>query len=163
MRALWTHQQRGVVLLAVLVFVLISTLGASSLIQMHQTQTQRDKEEQLLFVGDQYRRAIASYYNTIPTGGARSLPKSLEDLVNDDRFPTPLHHLRRMYPDPMTGQADWQLIREGAGIRGIGSQSKETTLKKSGFSKEDKLFEAMDLYSDWKFVIPPQVNGSMTR
>ena len=148
-----THQQRGVVLLMVLVFVLITTLGASTLVQMHQTQTQRDKEEQLLFVGDQFRRAIASYYNTFPPGTARSLPKSLDVLVNDDRFPTPIHHLRRIYPDPMTGKADWQLIREGTGIGGIRSRSDHATMKKQGFGKEYKEFEEKGIYSDWKFAI----------
>ncbi len=158
MHAPRTQQQRGVVLLAVLIFVLVTTLGASSLVQMHQTQTQRDKEEQLLFVGDQYRRAIASYYNTIPPGAARSLPKALEDLVTDDRFPTPLHHLRRMYPDPMTGQADWQLVREGAGIVGIRSLSSRATLKKSGFSKDYTHFEEKAFYSDWTFAINPRIH-----
>lgn len=137
----------------VLVFVLITTLGASTLVQMHHTQTQRDKEEQLLFVGDQFRRAIASYYNTIPPRTARSLPKSLDDLVDDDRFPTPIHHLRRIYPDPMTGRADWQLVREGSGIVGIRSQSNHATIKKQGFGKDYKQFEEKGIYSDWKFAI----------
>lgn len=156
MRATPTHRQRGVVLLTVLVFVLIATLGASSLIQMHQTQTQRDKEEQLLFVGDQFRRAIASYYNTIPPGTGRSLPNSLDDLVNDDRFPTSIHHLRRMYPDPMTGKTDWQLVREGTGIVGIRSRSNRATIKKQGFSKDYTQFEGKDSYSDWTFAISPR-------
>lgn len=153
MRTAPTHRQRGVVLLTVLVFVLIATLGASSLIQMHQTQTQRDKEEQLLFVGDQFRRAIASYYNAIPPGTGRSLPNSLDDLVNDDRFPTPIHHLRRMYPDPMTGKTDWQPVREGTGIVGIRSRSNNATIKKQGFSKDYRHFEGKDSYSDWTFAI----------
>lgn len=153
MRTAPTHRQRGVVLLTVLVFVLIATLGASSLIQMHQTQTQRDKEEQLLFVGDQFRRAIASYYNTIPPGTGRSLPNSLDDLVNDDRFPSPIHHLRRMYPDPMTGKTDWQPVREGIGIVGVRSRSNHATIKKQGFSKDYRQFEGKDSYSDWTFAI----------
>lgn len=153
MRAPPSQKQRGVVLLTVLVFVLVTTLGANSLVQMHQTQAQRDREEQLLFVGDQYRRALASYYNTIPPGSSRSLPQSLEDLVNDHRFPKPMHHLRRLYPDPMTGQTDWQLVREGSGIIGISSRSNQPTLKKKGFSKEYKSFEGKNSYAEWKFTL----------
>ncbi len=120
---------------------------------MHQTQSRRDREEQLLFVGDQYRRAIASYYNTMPPGGSRSLPKSLEDLVSDQRFPTPIQHLRRIYLDPMTGHADWQLVRDARGIMGVKSNSSQSTLKKSGFEETYKKFEGLDLYSDWVFSI----------
>jgi Tfp pilus assembly protein PilX len=46
-------QQHGLVLLAILLFILIATLAAGSMVQLYQTQTQREKEEQLLFVGDQ--------------------------------------------------------------------------------------------------------------
>ncbi|MBV8403130.1 MAG: type II secretion system protein, partial [Gammaproteobacteria bacterium] len=66
---------------------------------------QRDKEAQLLWVGHAYRDAIASYY---VHGG--QFPQSLEQLLQDDRSPVPLRHLRQLYPDPMTGAADWTLI-----------------------------------------------------
>lgn len=153
MHARSNSHQHGVVLLTVMVFMLVTTLGASSLIQMYQTQMQREREEQLLFVGDQYRKAIASYYNTIPPGGARGLPQSLEALVNDQRFPKPRQHLRRIYPDPMTGQADWQLMRESGGIVGVKSQSGHPTLKKKGFGKGYLHLEDKELYSDWSFSI----------
>jgi type II secretory pathway pseudopilin PulG len=105
------RKQNGVVLLSILLFVLMTTMAAGAMVQMYQTQTQREKEEQLLFVGDQYRQAIASYYNTIPPGSARTLPSSLDALLSDERLPTPVQHLRRMYEDPMTGTKDWDLFR----------------------------------------------------
>jgi type II secretory pathway pseudopilin PulG len=153
MRRAMPSQQRGVVLLVVLIFILVTTLGTSTLVQMHQTQTRRDKEEQLLFVGDQFRRAIVLYYNTFPPGAQRALPKSLEDLVDDQRFPTPLHHLRRLYVDPMTRQADWQVVRAGGGIIGVRSRSVESTIKKAGFAKDYAMFEGRATYSDWVFAI----------
>lgn len=140
-------------LLAVLLFVLVSTLGAGSLFQMHQTQSKRDREEQLLFVGDQYRRALVSYYNTIPPGGTHSLPQSLDDLLNDQRFPTPLQHLRRKYPDPTTGKVDWELVRVNGRIAGVKSSSNQPTLKKAGFGKDYKQFEGSSHYTDWVFAI----------
>ena len=136
-----TRPQQGLVLLAVLVFILVSTLAASS----------REKEQQLLFVGAQFRRAIASYYNTIPPGGARAYPQSLEALLNDHRFPKPIQHLRRLYVDPMTGQADWQLIREEGGVVGVKSQSTQRTIKKKGFPKGYEYLEDKETYSDWTF------------
>jgi type II secretory pathway pseudopilin PulG len=143
--------QKGLVLLTVLVFILVTTMAASSLMVVYKTQLQREKEQQLLFAGAQFRKAIASYYNTIPPGGARSLPQSLEALVADNRFPKPIQHLRRIYVDPMTGVADWQLIRENGGIVGVKSQSNQPTIKKKGFPKGYEHFEDKALYSDWTF------------
>lgn len=142
---------RGAVLLMVLVFVLGTTLVAGSLVQSYQNETRREREEQLLFVGDQYRRAIASYANTVAPGGARSLPQSLDDLVEDNRFPTPRRHLRRLYPDPMTGQADWVLLRSGPGIFGIHSRSDQEPLKQVGFPERYQVFERKPRYTDWVF------------
>lgn len=146
-------RQRGVVLLAVLVFILLTTLAASSLVVAHVTQVQREREEQLLFIGAQYRSAIGSYYNTIPPGGGRSLPQTLDMLLNDHRFAKPIPHLRRLYPDPITGQADWQLVMENGGIVGIRSRSGKTTLKKTNFAKGLEKFEGKDVYSEWVFSI----------
>lgn len=147
------QDQRGIVLFTVLVFILLSTLAASSLVVVHTTQMQRDKEEQLLFAGDAIRRAIASYYNTLPPGGARSMPPSLEALLADQRFPKPVHHLRRLYTDPMTGRADWQVVRDARGIVGVRSQSDQSPVKKKGFANGYEHFEDRERYSDWIFSI----------
>lgn len=149
------HQQQGAVLLIVLLFVLLTTLGVGSMVQMHQTQTRREKEEQLLFVGDQFRRAIASYYGVIPPGGSRSLPRNIDDLLYDQRFPTPMQHLRQAYPDPMTGKVDWSLIRAGAGIVGVRSQSTLEPIKKDGFGERYKKFSGEKSYAGWIFVVTP--------
>lgn len=146
-------EQTGVVLLTILLFVLMTTMAVGSMVQMYQTQTQREKEEQLLFVGDQYRRAIASYYNSIPPGSARALPSSLDVLLNDHRFPTPVQHLRRMYEDPMTGTKDWGLVSQGGGIAGVYSPSDKSPFKTSGFAPMYKSFEGRTAYADWKFLI----------
>jgi hypothetical protein len=121
------RKQQGLVLLAVMVFILMTTLAA------------------------QFRRAITSYYNTVPPGGARALPQSLEALLNDDRFARPIQHLRRLYPDPMTGKPDWFLIREDGGIVGVHSQSTQPPVKKAGFGSGNDPFEKAERYSDWTF------------
>jgi type II secretory pathway pseudopilin PulG len=147
------RHENGVVLLTVLVFILVMTMAASSLVVVYQTQMQREKEQQLLFAGAQLRRAIASYYNIVPAGGARSLPPSLEVLLSDNRFPTPIQHLRRIYVDPMTGRPDWVLIRDGRGIVGVSSQSARPVIKKRGFGKGLEHLADKDVYSEWTFAI----------
>jgi type II secretory pathway pseudopilin PulG len=147
------HKEKGLVLLTVLVFILVTTLAASALVVSFTTQRQREREEQLLFVGAQFRRAIASYYNTIPPGAARALPPSLEALLNDPRFPKPIQHLRRIYVDPMTGQAEWKLIRESGGIVGVASQSESRPIKTNGFGKEFEALSGKEKYSEWVFSV----------
>jgi type II secretory pathway pseudopilin PulG len=142
-----------VVLLVILLFVLMTTMAAGTMVQMYQTQTQREKEEQLLFVGDQYRRAIASYYNTIPPGSARALPYNLDVLLSDQRFSTPVQHLRRIFEDPMTGTKDWGLVTQSGGIAGVYSQSEQAPFKTTGFIPLYRAFEGKNTYADWKFMV----------
>jgi type II secretory pathway pseudopilin PulG len=140
-------------LLTVLVFILVSTLAASAMVVRYDTERRREKEAELLFAGAQIRKAIASYYSSIPPGGARSLPASLDVLVNDQRFPTSMQHLRRIYKDPFTGQANWEPIPGAGGIIGVRSRSEMEPLKQSGFPKPFEIFEGKKRYSEWEFVI----------
>ncbi len=141
----------GVVLLGTLLFILIATLSVSGLVSIQRTQSQREKEQQLLFAGDQYRRAIASYRGLVPPGGARTWPRRIEDLLNDPRFSSSVQHLRRAYPDPMTGQADWELIVEHNGMVGVRSRSTQTPIKQAGFPSRYRAFEGREAYRDWEF------------
>lgn len=150
---MFARRQHGVVLVGALVFLLVTTLVASSMVVVHETARKREREEELLFVGMQYRRAIASYYNTIPPGGARRLPESLEVLLLDPRFPTPVVHLRRLYPDPMTGKTDWKLVQVQGGISGIRSRSEQSALKTTGFPQGLEHFKDKAMYSDWVFSV----------
>ena len=147
------RKESGAVLLIILLFVFMATLVSATLISSAQTQAQREKEEQLLFVGDQYRRAISSYYALVPPGGVRMLPKTLDDLINDRRFPTPVHHLRRIYVDPMTGRSDWTLITALGGFVGVASTSTAAPLKKVGFDPIYVRFGLAQTYGDWAFSV----------
>ena len=123
------------------------------MVELYQSQRHRENEEELLFVGNQYRRAILSYYSNIPAGSARTLPASLDVLLNDVRFVTPVQHIRRLYADPMTGKADWDVITANGGIVGVRSRSTVEPFKKTGFNKENSLFEGATSYAQWNFQI----------
>jgi type II secretory pathway pseudopilin PulG len=116
----------------------------------------RDREAQLLWVGNQYRHAIASYYLKGPVG-LRQFPPSLEDLLEDRRGPVLLRHLRRLYPDPMTGTANWDLERLADGsIAGVRSAAQGRPIKQAGFGPELAAFEGAACYCDWSFsFVPP--------
>jgi type II secretory pathway pseudopilin PulG len=115
---------------------------------------QREKEKQLLFAGQQYREAIASYYNRTP-GAVKRYPGSLAELLEDKRFPVPQRHLRRLYPDPVTGQAFAAVPSPEGGIMGVQSASGAAPVKTANFLLRDADFTDTAKYSDWKFVYAP--------
>ena len=115
----------------------------------------RSNERELLFVGHEFRRAIASYYRA-GQGGARQYPRSLEELVADHRTAVVRRHLRRVYRDPITLQADWDLVTLGDGsIVGVASRAMGRPLKRANFDEEDTGFDDADCYCDWRFVYLP--------
>lgn len=121
-----------------------------------QTESKREKEKELLFIGDQFRRAIASYYNdsqTTTEGGGR-YPESLEQLLKDKRFPGIKRHLRKIYTDPLTNSRNWGLIKkEDGGIIGIYSLSTDTPIKRANFPADYAEFENAGSYQGWKFIL----------
>lgn len=130
--------------------IVLSTIG----IDWSQT-SQREKERELLFVGNQFREAIALYYQRTP-GPVKRYPERLEDLLTDTRYNPQQHYLRRLYPDPLTNQKKWGLVMapEG-GIMGVYSVSDLSPIKITNFSYENLTFEGATKYSSWKFLYTP--------
>jgi type II secretory pathway pseudopilin PulG len=141
--------QRGFTYIGLLVSVVVIGLMLTMAGRVWSTTEQREREKQLLFAGHAYRLAIASYY-----AHGHKFPDSLDELLKDERFPLPKRHLRRLYPDPMTGKADWDLIltSDGQGIMGVVSSSKAAPIKRAGFPVEDESFKGADCYCGWQFV-----------
>jgi type II secretory pathway pseudopilin PulG len=143
--------QRGLVLLALLIALAISSVAMMGALDVWALQRQRLREEELLFVGDQYRLAIQRYYET-----GHTLPLTIDDLIDDHRFPVPLHHLRRAYADPVTGRNDWQFLRVGGRIFGIYSSSSAVPVKHARFPRRYAYFTQAKSYADWQFFyLPP--------
>lgn len=136
------------ILAAVILMGMLLTLAA----RVWTLTEQREREAQLLFVGDAFRMAIASYY----AHGSR-YPQTLQELLQDDRSPTPVRYLRRLYLDPMTNSADWKLVpaAEG-GIKGVYSGSTLTPIKRANFPMVDLTFAGSDCYCAWQFVYEPR-------
>jgi type II secretory pathway pseudopilin PulG len=144
---------RGLVLMALLLSLAIGAISIGAVADVWAVARQRQAEEELLFVGDQYRQAIERYYHALPE--VRALPPSIADLLLDPRFPHPVQHLRRAYDDPITGQADWGLVRVGNRIAGVFSRSEAPAIKRANFPQRYVDFEGRDLYSQWRFVFSP--------
>jgi len=145
--------QRGFTYLGLMIIVAVMGMGLAAFGTIYSQTAQRDKEAELLFVGEQFRQAIGSYYKMGPGG---QYPKKLEDLVEDKRFPMPVRHLRRIYADPITGSADWGIVEtpDKAGIMGVYSRSEEKPIKQGNFSPKQEFDEAEN-YTKWTFVYTP--------
>jgi type II secretory pathway pseudopilin PulG len=146
------RRARGFTYLAVLFIVAILLGGLALVGEVWETSARREKEAELLFVGNQYRRAIGLFYDSTP-GGVKRYPRTLEDLVKDPRQPATQRHLRRLYPDPITGKNEWGLVKApDGGILGVHSLSEEKPLKIGGFRVRDAGLEGAAKYADWKFI-----------
>jgi type II secretory pathway pseudopilin PulG len=146
--------QRGVILMKILMMVVVTGLMAGLAGTSWRSTMQQVREEELLWRGDQYRKAIQSYYE-VQFGGRQSYPASFDDLLLDPRSLRPVRHLRRLYPEPFSG-ADWVVLKDASGrIKGVHSNSMEEPFKKDGFSDEYDNFKEKMHYSDWEFIYKP--------
>lgn len=155
--------QNGFTLLAVLFLVAVMGLGLAALGVHWETARRREQEAQLLFAGDQYRRAITAYYEASP-GPRKQYPAALRDLLDDKRFPHTVRHLRRLYVDPITGKAAWGLVWKEGGIAGVYSLSTLPPLKQADFALPDRAFSGARTYAEWVFAAkPPAANQTEPR
>ncbi len=145
-------RQRGAAFLAALfavVLVSLSLLGAATLWRL---EAQREREAELLFTGREYANAIRSYAEANRNRPDR-FPKSLDALVRDPNAVEVRRHLRRLYADPMTGRAEWGLVRDArGGITGVHSLSDRAPLKRAGFAEEERRFATARSHADWRFM-----------
>ena len=143
--------QRGFTYVGVLIFVALTGAGLAAFGRIASHEAQREKEAELIFRGDAFRDAIASYYKK-----EQRYPQSLDQLLEDKRYPMPVRHLRTLYKDPMTGEADWGLVEApGGGIMGVHSKSTAAPIKSGNFSLKNGEFAAAQSYAEWKFAHSP--------
>jgi type II secretory pathway pseudopilin PulG len=138
---------RGIVYPILLGSILIIGVATAGVAELWTTQIKRDKEEELLFRLGEIRRAIIRY-----RADHNRLPKELKDLLDDRTQLQTRRYLRRIYPDPMTGKADWDLKlvvdRTGAvsGIEDVHSKSTGKPLRSvTLFGKKAE----STTYKDW--------------
>jgi type II secretory pathway pseudopilin PulG len=144
--------QRGFTYLGLLLIVVILGLMLTAVGRVWSFTEQREREIQLLFVGDQFRLAIASYYQH-----THSYPQSLQQLLGDPDSTLPRRYLRRLYFDPMTGNPDWDLIpAPGGGVMGVASKSSLAPIKHAGFAPVEANFADASCYCSWQFVFVPR-------
>jgi type II secretory pathway pseudopilin PulG len=145
------RRQQGFTYFGVLIGVVMIGLALTVVGTVARTEMQREREAQLLWVGHQYRLALTDYF--LHNGG--QLPQSLQELAADKPDATlPHRYIRKLYPDPMTGLPNWNLlVLPGGGIYGVSSSSTRAPLKVRNFHSRDAMFEDAACYKAWQFVV----------
>lgn len=151
--------ERGFTYIALLIIIAILGTALAADGEVWYAAAKREREQELLFIGHQFRDAIVRYYNHTPVQSAR-YPMTLEDLLKDPRYPATMRYLRKIYHDPITNSTEWGLVKGAQGeIMGVYSTSEEEPLKQSNFSYADRSFEGKTKYSEWVFMIAIGRNG----
>jgi type II secretory pathway pseudopilin PulG len=160
-----SHQDKrsaeGFTYIGLLLGIAIMGFFLAAVSEVWHTAVKREREAELLFAGDQIRRAITRYAMSTP-GGER-YPRRLEDLLRDPRYPLARRYLRQVYRDPMTASGEWGLVKTGEFITGVHSLSEAEPLKSAGFSFADRGFEDKKSYSEWIFMVIEPPRSTRTR
>jgi|SRR5690606_14890507 len=149
----------GFTYIGLLILIALIGVALTAAADLTSTALQRDREQELLFIGAAYVAAIESYSRHSPAGN--EFPRQLEDLIKDPRLPSLKRHIRRLYRDPMSGSMDWGLVRgPNDGIVGIYSKSERAPIKQAGFPPQFNQFSSAKQYADWRFVANTLGNAS---
>jgi type II secretory pathway pseudopilin PulG len=160
--------QGGFAMAALLAAMTIMAIFLSMALPAWRTASQREKETELIFRGQQYARAIVLFQRKY----ANTFPPNVDVLLNE-------HFLRRKYKDPMTESGEFQVIyanqqgsaQPSAGgtvaTRGQPQQRPATTIAGGGTAgpqggiigvaskstdKSIRVFNGRDKYNEWVFV-----------
>jgi len=150
----------GFTYIAMLIFIAIMGVVLASVGEVWHMTMRREKEKELLFVGQQFRQAL-DQYSSFAMAGSMRYPMSLEDLLQDPRYPNTKRYLRKLFNDPITGSSNWGLFKGPSGeIYGVYSLSEDEPIKKHHFSLINAGFEEKIKYSDWVFMSTTKRFGS---
>ncbi len=140
---------------------LIAIMGMASAMAsaVWSTVQRRDNERELVFAGRQFADAIERY-RVHSSDAGHLYPRSLQELLRDERSVVPRHHLRRLYVDPMTGDTRWGLIRLADGsIVGVHSLSERVPFERQSVAPGFSPPPGGKSYQDWRFVAPSALDA----
>ncbi len=99
---------RGYALLVIMMLTLLILISLTAALPSVYTAGMREREEELLFRGNEYAHAIALFRRQF-----RRYPTSVKELLETNG----IHFLRREYSDPMTKKGKWRFIHaDAAGV-----------------------------------------------
>ncbi|WP_286162378.1 type II secretion system protein [Methylobacillus flagellatus] len=155
--------QAGYTFIGLLMVIMLTGLTLAQAGNTWSNLRQREREQELMRVGDKMRAAIGSYYQRSP-GLVKQFPPNLQVLLNDERFPQRQRHLRRMYVDPMTGEPNWGTLEApSGGVMGVYSLSPKVPIKQKNFRAIYESFENKKIYTEWVFAYVPEADAVLEK
>lgn len=144
-------REAGYTYVSILAVLAVMAIAAQTTAIPPESARLRDAEAELLFRGDAYRRAVASYWAA--GEGDPRLPGDLRSLLDDPREPG-RRHIRRLYDDPLGGS--WTLLRgDDGGVAGVAPADAGTPRRRAFFPPGYEAFAEAETYADWAFVFEP--------
>jgi type II secretory pathway pseudopilin PulG len=142
----------GFAYLSLLIFLALMGFFCAMAVQVGTLVHRRAAEQALLDVGLEFARALSSYSDQTPAG-MDDQPLSLQDLLLDKRQTERLRHLRKIYPDPMTGSTEWglELDPDTRRIIGVFSLSTQPPIKVGNFPPGLASLNDKKIISEWVF------------
>jgi type II secretory pathway pseudopilin PulG len=149
------RKQAGFSYLIAMFLVAVVAIISVRALENSMTQERREKEAELLLVGQAYRNAIRTFYENSP-GTSKTYPAELTALLLDERTTRLRRPLRKLYRDPISASHDWGIVRsESGGVMGVYSLSTLKPIKTDGFPAELGHFKNAQHYKEWQFVYQP--------
>src|SRR5205809_5145567 len=111
------HAERGYTLVALLAVMSLLALFAMAAASNVQQQSQREREKEAIFRGEQVADAIRSYYRYKGGQGVNSLPTSMDQLLEGIPRGTRKLQILRVSAsrDPLSSSGEWKLISPTSG------------------------------------------------
>jgi type II secretory pathway pseudopilin PulG len=148
-------RQEGFTYLTALFLVAVVGLGLALTGEFWSHSRQREKEAELIWIGNQFTQAIGLYYQRSP-GAVKRYPEKLEDLLEDKRYLSMQRYLRKIYADPISGKPAWGLVAApGGGIMGVHSTAEGKPVRTAPLVRDEKSTAGANSYRDWRFVYEP--------
>lgn len=112
------RSEGGYTLVALLAMMTVLALFAMAVAPSLQQQTQREREQEAIFRGEQVADAIRDYYRyragTIRAVGDQALPRSMDDLLQGIPVPGGSKNRQILRPsaarDPLTPDGEWRFV-----------------------------------------------------
>jgi type II secretory pathway pseudopilin PulG len=144
--------QRGFTYVAVLAILALLGVALAAIGTRWADRVQREREQELLRVGQLYAQAIAAYHRGSP-GSDKKWPKAIDDLELDPRMLSTVRYLRAPYTDPMVPGQPFALVRDADdAIHGVYSTSAATPFRQGAVDLGGVVLAPAQRYSDWQFI-----------
>lgn len=146
------RHQRGITFVAVLVLLALCMLALSVAGPLWSQQVRREREQELLRIGNLYAQALAEYHDASP-GSAKQYPQQLAQLLADTRYVGLRRYLRKLYPDPIDPSQPWGLVLDAQQrIVGVYSRSEQAPIAQGPQALSATEIDPAQHYADWKFI-----------